>query len=361
MRARIGLDTRMAFHTGIGRYLRGLLSGLQVSKHFDYHFFGPQPVFSINSKDRFTKVVAPLYGIREQFVIPSVSLDCSCLHIPHYNAPLCWPKKLIVTIHDLIHLHYRNHLSSYAARSYAALMLPVITKRADAIIAVSEYTKEDLIRTLSVDPKKVTVIHHGLDPSFVNGNANGPVGCKSAEPYFLYVGLLKAHKNVGVLLRAFQSVKAQFKDRHLKLRLVGKPDLKQAVVREWVDAIQRDPDIVLESGISDAELRERYRNAICLVFPSLCEGFGFPLLEAMASKIPVLAARSASIPEILGEEAGLYFDPYSESELVTHMKSVITDSSLTDRMIREGENRTRLFEWENAAKKTEEVYAAVVG
>lgn len=356
-RHHIGFDIRMVRYTGIGRYIRGLLNGLLAEKDHDIVLFESRED-AVHLNARSIELNASVYGISEQLLFPFQSKFCDCLHVPHYNAPLAWPKKLIVTIHDLIHLHYPNHLSSIAAKLYAYSMLPLITKKADAIIAVSEYTKKDLIETLKVPAHKIHTIHHGIDSDFISSERDQSEPTVSTS-YFLFVGLLKAHKNIGILLNAFQYLKKKIKDIDFRLQLVGTPDLKQPIVCSWLKIINENPAISLVSNVSEIELKKMYRHALAFVFPSLLEGFGFPLLEAMASGVPVIASKTSSIPEVIGD-AGLYFDPNSEFELITAMEKILTGQSLRQTLIKKGADRVRQFTWSNCVEKTKKVYESVL-
>ena len=358
----IAIDVRMAEHTGIGRYIRGTVTALKnASSERVYTLMGKNGLKN-EFPPEFSYIAAniPIYSIQEQVALPWLARSADCLHSPHYNAPLFWNRKLIVTIHDLIHLHFADALASPLAKIYARFMLPAVVRRADAIIAVSEYTKNDLVKTLKVNPDKITVIHHGIDHSFEISDADGEK-YPPKEPYFLYVGLIKAHKNIGILLEAFLKLRKEKNLPSLKLYLVGTPDLKQAIVREWLEMIHREPSISLMSGVDERKLKELYRNATALILPSLYEGFGFPLLEAMASQTPIIASRIASIPEVLGERAGLYFDPHSASELHACLEKILNRSDLRAQLIEEGLKRLRLFDWKVAAQKTERVYESVLG
>jgi len=362
-RQQVSIDIRMARYTGIGRYIRGIVTALcNRSPQWEYRLIGNEAfrdAFGLGIL--FTPTTIPIYSIREQILMPFRVRSCDCLHVPHYNAPFLGAKKLIVTIHDLIHLHFSRQLQSSISRLYASVMLPQIVAKADAIIAVSEYTKKDLVETLNVHPGKITVIYHGIDDTFLSPHLNPERNDQSSELYFLYVGLLKAHKNIGVLLKAFQQLKKEMKSENLKLRLVGVPDVRQLIVREWVETIREDSDISLVSNVSDQKLKELYRNARALIAPSLYEGFGFPILEAMALKTPVIAAHATSIPEILGEDAGLYFDPQSVPELVNKMRQLVSTDTLRKELAQRGVARISRFDWATAAKKTEQVYEHVLG
>ncbi|OGW87413.1 MAG: hypothetical protein A3C35_03635 [Omnitrophica bacterium RIFCSPHIGHO2_02_FULL_46_11] len=362
--SQIAIDVRMVHHSGIGRYISGTINALSKFKHTQWKcaligYDGNQSGFP---KDfDYIKTSAPVYSFSEQVAIPILARSFDCLHSPHYNAPILNLKKLVVTIHDLIHLRFLDYLPSKAALLYAKTVLPMVCQRADAIIAVSYHTKSDLVQMLRIDPRKITVIHHGIDSSFINREGTSTDRERSGPPYFLYVGLLKAHKNLGVLLKAFQNLKRKLEKESLKLEIIGTPDTKQPIVREWMNQIKDDSSISLRSNISDNELKKLYRNAIALVHPSLYEGFGFPLLEAMASKTPIIASHTASIPEVLGEDGALYFDPKSASELEHGLDQMLSSEALRHKLAEAGERRLPLFDWSVAAQQTVQVYESVLG
>lgn len=356
----IGFDVRMAEHTGIGRYIRGIVSGLAVAS----------PPFKLalisnkNSKIQLPphlsnfQTGAPVYSLQEQFAIPKIAGRFDCLHVPHYNAPVLWRKKMVITIHDLIHVHFAKYLTSPFAHLYRLTLLPYVVRRADHIIAVSEYTKNDLVETFRINPAKVTVIYHGVDPAFLNSKSEFRNKTRLSKPYFLYVGLLKAHKNIGILLEAFRHLKKKMQVQDLQLVLVGMPDLKQPVVRRWLNVIQNANDVSLITRADDHKLRQLYQDALALVQPSLCEGFGFPLIEAMATRLSVIAAQTSSIPEVLGQ-AGLYFDPNSVVELEHRMEKIYQDAELRERLASEGKKRVQIFNWQTAALKTIKAYESI--
>lgn len=358
---RIGIDVRMANYSGIGRYIRGTVLALQnCPVSWNYLLFGKkESQASFPTAYQFIQTSVPIYSLTEQGIIPLLASQCDCLHVPHYNAPLFWRKKLVVTIHDLIHLRFSNHLPLASARLYARTLLPLVARRADAIIAVSEYTKKDLITTLGLKPDKIVVIHHGIDLNFLTQDKQSRDGIQ--EPYFIYVGLIKAHKNLGVLLEAFSNLRRKLKDKRLRLCLIGRPDLKQEIVRNWMEKIKEDSGIIHKERVSEDELKPLYRNSVALVFPSLYEGFGFPLLEAMASRIPIIASMAASIPEVVGADAALYFDPRSPSELETCLERILASEELRSKLIQAAQKRLPLFDWETSARKTVRVYESVLG
>ena len=350
---RIGIDARMAKHSGIGRYIRGFTSNLNFSHPNHQYLFIGRTEFqkTYYSGRNFVSLNAPIYSLSEQILLPIKAKSCNGLHVPHYNVPIFWQKKLIVTIHDLIHLEFAQDLNP-AAQAYSRIMLSLAIKKADAVICVSHKTKQDLIEKLGASKDKITVIHHGVDPIFQKEQK------KMTGLYFLCVGIIKSHKNLGILLDAFIQLRKK-SGLDLKLRIVGKPDLKQKIVREWLNTISNEPNISLNVNVNDEELRGLYTNAAALVFPSLYEGFGFPILEAMASQTPVIAAHVSSIPEVAGN-AALYFDPHSNSDLMGCMEKILGDSAMRNQLIQNGAERVKQFTWEKATSQLEHVYESVI-
>ena len=351
----LGIDVRMAYNSGIGRYIRGLTSALSPNgQDWQYFFLGSRKFKNDFPMGNYIPLESSIYSISEQFSLPFVSRHFDCLHIPHYNVPVLWKRKLVVTIHDLIHLKFAKGM---LAHSYAKMMLSYATKKADAIIAVSENTKTDLIKKLNVPAKKITVIYHGVDPFFLNSEESEKRSF--SEPFFLYVGMIKAHKNLGTLLKAFVKIRQNLQMNGLKLRILGFPDRRQKIVRQWLDFISREPSILLETNSDDQTLKSAYRHATAIIVPSLYEGFGFPLIEAMACKTPIVASRASSLPEIAGQ-AALYFDPHSVAELQACIEKLLLDKTQRERLISFGSERIKIFNWQTAAKKTEQIYDAVI-
>ena len=354
----------MAHHTGIGRYIRGLLSTPSLTEtlhHWHCTLIGnneAQKSFSKSFSFRHTN--AKIYGLAEQIAIPLAARGLDCLHVPHYNAPLFWNRKLVITVHDLIHLRFPECLP-LQAKWYAQTMLKLVTRRADEIISVSESTKKDLVETLGVRPEKITVIHHGIEPKFLAQSHINRSEVEPDNPYFLCVGLLKAHKNIGVLLKAFLKIKKRSAFPNLRLYLIGHPDTRQEIVRQWLNTTKSSSSIFLLENIGDEELMTLYQNAVALVFPSLCEGFGFPLLEAMASRIPIIASRIDSTLEIAGEGGGIYFDPNSADELENRMEQILTHPELRQQIVKENVKRLFRFDWKQTIEKTVQVYESAAG
>ncbi|MFA5158900.1 MAG: glycosyltransferase family 1 protein [Candidatus Omnitrophota bacterium] len=359
-RHRVGLDVRMLQNSGIGTYLRGLLSGLRMlGLDKDLALFGPRPaetrpghVFS-----------APIYSIREQLQYPALIRQCRLWHAPHYNVPLRKGKtKLVVTIHDIIHWIFRKQFLSPLQTAYAGFMLRKAITSADQIIAVSYHTQKDLITHFRAPEQKITVIHEGVDetcreiPPGELQPAFEKIRTKYGVPqdFFLYVGLIKPHKNILMLVRLFRKLKEQGKVR-ASLVLIGRKDKTYPPGYEALSTLCSTRDIFYLPAIDPQELKVFYNQALALVHPSLYEGFGLTLLEAMCSGTPVLTTNSSSIPEVVGD-AALRVDATDEVAMMNALVRLDQDMPLRESLRLKGYERAKIFSWKETARKTAEVY-----
>jgi glycosyltransferase involved in cell wall biosynthesis len=360
IRHRVGLDIRMLQNSGIGTYLRGLLWGFEalgLSK--DLALFGPKPaearpggVFS-----------APIYSVREQLQYPSRLKQCRLWHAPHYNVPLRKGKtKLVVTIHDIIHWIFRKQFLSPLQTAYAGIMLKKAVTSADQIIAVSHHTQKDLIEHFHAPEQKITVIHQGVDeacrelPPGELALAFEKVRLKYKIPhdFFLYVGLIKPHKNVLMLTRLFRRLKEEGKVR-ASLVLIGRKDKAYPFGYEALASLSSTNDIIYLPSIEPQELKIFYNQALALVHPSLYEGFGLTLLEAMGSGTPVLTTNSSSIPEVV-DDAALRVDATDEIEMRNALIRLDQDALFRESLRVKGLERVKYFSWKETARKTAVVY-----
>ena len=272
----------------------------------------------------------------------------------------------VVTIHDLVSFLFPETVPRKYSL-YMRLMTRLAARSSDRIIAVSHATKADLVQILRVPPTKIVVIHEAVGPEFSRPPLPGAVdgvaeryGLRS--PYCLFVGNLEPRKNLPGLIRAFAQVRRRL------ATTTRAPQLVLAGTRAWLHTgIFR---AVEEHGLGDAvvftdyvplaDLPALYAGATCFVFPSLYEGFGLPVLEAMAAGAPVVAARAGSIPEVAGDAAVLV-DASTPSELVTAIETVLTDATFREGLIARGRARAAMFEWNTVARETRAVYDTVYG
>ena len=270
-------------------------------------------------------------------------------------------RKLVVTIHDLIYLKGNQYTGSALGRAYVKVLFDRIEKNADAVITVSEYTKNDLLQSFPGLKGRVFVTYEAASPVFkpVNDVAGSAALKKKhalARPFVLFVGSLKRHKNVPVLIDAMRVLR----ERGLphELVLVGRKDLKERALLKKIE--EGGSFVRWLSEVSDEDLAHLYPMAEAFVLPSLWEGFGLPVLEAMACGAPVLSSDRASLPEVVGT-AGRLFDPERVDALVELLYNVLNDSDLRQKMRADGFTQAKKFSWDKTAESTLKVYGQVLG
>jgi len=276
---------------------------------------------------------------------------------PAHTIPIYHGKKTVVTLHD-VGFKYFPGLYTPLERIYHNWCMGFSLKHATKIIAISEATKKDLIKIYHADPNKISVIYHGYDKNKFYPLTKAAVTSEkiqSLKPYIYFIGRLEAKKNLVNLVRAYGILRKNKKITH-KLVFAGRPGYQYEQIKGEIeklpDGVKQD---VVELGyVPDEEMGELMRNASVFAFPSNFEGFGMPLVEAMASKVPVVASDTTSIPEILGD-AGLMSDPKDYQKMAENLKKVILDEKLRDNLTARGLERAKTFSWEDAAKKTLEV------
>ena len=266
---------------------------------------------------------------------------------PGYNTPLFCSCPFIFTIHDLSHI-YCPEISSPPIRLYYATVMKRACRRAARILTVSEFTRTQIIEWSGVSPQKISNVGCGIDPAFQpNGDPYG-----LPYPYLLSVTNRKRHKNEFRLVEAF--AKASLNQRiHLVLTGESTPELVSCIeaqeLRSRVDFVGIVPEERLPS---------LYRGAEALVFPSLYEGFGLPILEAMACGTPVVTANTTALPEVSGD-AALLVDPTSVKQISDAMEQVVSDTSLRQQLREKGLAQAAEFSWASTVSRVREVFGEV--
>ncbi len=344
---KIAIDARMWGHPGIGRYLREL-SGAMAAEPFEHELF-------------YIRARSKIYGLAEQWEIPWKARHFDLLHVPHFNIPVLFGGKLVVTIHDLTYFHSPEVSMSPLAKLYITWLLRTIRKKARAILAVSEYTKRDLLETFQGIPEsRVFVTHEAAAPEFrkiEDESALARIRGKYSlrKPFILFVGSLKKHKNVPALIEAVSRLRKTRGIPH-ELVLTGKGDPAE---KELTGLIARH-DFVRTIGEAEGrDLPGLYNLAEAFVLPSFREGFGLPVLEAMACGTPVVVSNRTSLPEVAGD-AGLLFDPERIDALEDVLYNVLNNNELRKNMIQKGFAQAQRFSWKKAAQQTLDVYRQVL-
>ncbi len=363
----IGVDFRPALSraTGVGRYFEGLIGGLgRVDRENDYVLFSsswkerpearPRPE-NFRLVDRRVPVRV-LNALWHRFETPSLDwLAGERLDVAHSPTPLLLPTRrgrTIITICDLFFLERPEATSREIRRDYKSLVRSHV-KRADAVLAISETTARDVQDKLDVPPERITVIHAGLDGQF-----SADAAPTAREDYILTVASLEPRKNLPKLLEAF----ALLRDRGFdgRLRIAGGAGLDTPRVDETIHRLRLE-DSVEKLGYVDKEaLVALYRAARVMVMPSLWEGFGLPLLEAMASQTPLVASDIPVHREVAGN-AALFAAPGDERALADAIERAWCDQDLRVQLIARGLERKRLFSWDASAKKARALYERVAG
>ncbi len=266
---------------------------------------------------------------------------------PAHYGPRFLNVPLVVTIHDLSYIFYPNEFLKkdlYQLTHWTKYTVSKATK----IIAVSNSTKKDLIRVYGLPENKIAVIYNGFE-KYTRVKPSKFKIKENKKPYLLYVGTLQPRKNVGVLLQAFYKFNQIYPE--FELVIAGKKGWMYEKIFEQIADLGLEDKVYFTDYISDFQLAYLYENAFCLVMPSLYEGFGLPILEAMSFNLPVLSSFSSSLPEI-GGEACFYFDPNDVNELVEKLIKLKNNPSLRKELIKKGKERIKHFSWKTCATQT---------
>jgi glycosyltransferase involved in cell wall biosynthesis len=364
---RIGIDAHAAEQDGSGNctHVRGLISALlALDSENDY------VLYIIDRSHKFYKELAPPPHVRLRelrihnpvlriplLLGPSTYADrLDVLHV-QYIAPPVHRGKLIATVHDLSFLHLPEVFSRlFVWRS--KILVRQTVRRAARIITVSNFSKQDIIGAYGADAAKVEVIPNGVAPVFFEPPDPARIRetlarCGVRIPYILSVGRLNPRKNLVPLVRAFRRLKKDGRLPH-QLVIAGKSDYASDRI---VAAIKRfgGRDVVLTGFVPDPYLPSLYKAADIFIFPSLYEGMGLPVVEAMASGVPVITSALSALPETAGD-AALIINPQSEEAIAESILRMAVDSSLKDSYRKKGRLRAREFTWEAAASRTLEIY-----
>lgn len=369
---RIGIDARMlgAYHAGIGRYIEQLVLHLQtLDSTNEYVLFLKKDNWdSITlTNPRFSKVLADIhwYGWEEQMKFSSIidQAQVDFMHFPHWNVPLTYNGKYVLTLHDLIMYHYpRKEASTLGPLAYWVkdkVMRRIVSraaKRAEHIFVTSEFTKHDIHETLGTPLNKMTVTYQA--PLVLEREKSKAVLDKFSitKPYVLYVGSAYPHKNLHGLIKAWEYFTEQNEDTY-QLVLAGKDHVFYTRLKETIPENLRTT-IVFTDFIDDAELASLYKQASLFVFPSLYEGFGLPPLEAMSVGVPVVSSNRACMPEVLGE-AALYADPENPEEFAHAMHTALNDEDVRYTLKENARVELQKYSWKRLAEQTLGVYKKI--
>ncbi|WP_216679867.1 glycosyltransferase family 4 protein [Hymenobacter siberiensis] len=259
-----------------------------------------------------------------------------------YFLDIMGDKPLVITIHDMISTLFSEYFQSRGPE------LGLLAARAARIITVSEHTRADVLRLLPVRPERVVVVHHG---HVVHHNSS-PVPVAAPDDYLLFTGTRRDYKNFGCLVKAFGLLHQQYPGLHLMCAGGGPFSEAELVMLREAGVAKRTHQL---GYLTDDQLNQLYHRARAFVFPSLYEGFGFPILEAFGQQCPVVLSNASCFPEI-AQDAAQYFDPYDADDLREQLDRVLCDRALRHTLVNRALTRVRDFTWERAAAQTRQVY-----
>ena len=370
---KIGIDARFfgIRQKGLGRYTQKLVENLEkidpVNEYFVFlqkdNFEEYQP-----KNPNFKKVLADYkwYTFGEQVFFPRMlyKYGLDLVHFPHFNVPLLYFKRFIVTIHDLTLVHFPTvknstlHPVFYWIKFFAYLaVIRAAIVRAESVIAISQFTKDDVIKKYGPAIRNKTVVTYEACEDFcMFSQRNGQEILREygiIKPYLIYVGNAYPHKNLDRLVLAFARAFGEKND--FQLVLVGKNDYFYGRLRKTVQKHQIEGVIFL-SDVSDYELDSLFHCSVANVFPSLYEGFGLPPLEAMSKGVPVISSDHPCMREVLGESAH-FFDGQDVAAITEAMARIVSDVELREDLIGKGYNQARKYSWKKMAKETLAIYS----
>lgn len=380
MSLKIAIDGRMFDQSGIGRYIRNLISHLQlIDKKNEYFILLDKDNYkNLKFQENFHKVSADFhwYGLSEQVKLLKILKDLKpdLTHFPHFNVPLFYRGTFIVTIHDLIHQHFSMERATthgsiiYGTKKagYKIIFKNAVFKSAK-ILTPSNFVKNQLARDWQVKKDKIIVTPEAVDNNikYRRGlfsrrleNQKSKIknekileGLNIKKPYIFYVGNAHPHKNIEGLIRVFRELGKRYPK--LLLVLAGNDHYFWQKIKKD----NKQENIIFTDFVSDEQLVVLYKEAEMFVMPSFEEGFGIPILEAMVCQCPVVSSNAGSLQEV-GADAAIYFDPSSADDMAEKISQVLGSQRLREQLVEKGLKRSKDFSWEKLAKQTLEVYLA---
>jgi len=371
---RIAIDIRKINEFGVGTYIWNLVRNLAgidpqneyllIGSHRNFHELGPLPpnfrqLYQPEEETLWKHHITIPFALRRQNV--------DIVHVPHHEAPFFNPSKLVVTMHDCVHLLFPHEDSSKFQNYRSYLQTKRVVESAKHVLAVSKSTKEDLINIFELPESKISVVHNALDERFAF--AYNPEERKHVleryqlkDPFVLYSGKIRPHKNLHRLIEAFAVLKSELIDddkyKNLKLIIIGDELSKHQYLRLTVIRSGAQQDVRFFGFVPYPILRVFYQSAALFAFPSLYEGFGLPPLEAMANRTPVIASNTSSLPEVL-DDAAVLVNPENVFDIARGMKLILYDEVLRQRLIQKGIEQVSKFSWKLAAQKVLQIYGLV--
>lgn len=355
---KIGINATYAaskFLTGIGNYTHNLIKHiLLIDKKNQYTLYYK---YRIKRKDFLPFLVSSQYY--EPFLSRFSFKKIDIFHDPAVKYTRIGKSKCVVTIHDIVTALEEDYTSAHFKKTQKPKLLKSI-KYADHIISVSEFTKNEVMHKFGVPEDKISVVYHGIDHNIFNTKIIKKeifVKYRLPQKFFLFVGNIEQRKNIRGMINVFEKVNLIYPD--IGLVLIGQNGYQGERIRNEIEQSKIKGKIIMIPYLLNDELPAFYQNAFALLFPSFYEGFGLPVLEAMACDCPVITSNAASMPEV-GGEAVLYGDPFNIDSIIKQILLLIQNPSLRKEVIQKGREQVKKFTWEKAAQETLRVYEKIL-
>lgn len=343
---KIALINSAPFNTGVGKYVYNLFKHLSNSDDVSYFYTGYNP---------YGKEVENINVIKPKFKLPFLRQSLNDFFYYCKNIPKNYDiyhiasqgmgvylkhikKPTIITVHDLIPLFFpenNNFILNYFARKSINYI-----KKANLILADSYYTKKNILELYNIDESKIKVLYLGIDHTIFK-----QLKSIKKENIILNVGSEEKRKNISTLIKAFYLFQKKFSK--FKFIRVG-PKSKQ--IAQLIKKLNLEDKVIYKQNLSEQELAQLYNKSKLFIFPSVYEGFGYPLVEAMACGCLTLILNRTSLPEISNDSSFIFSDPYNPKELSNQMELAIKDEKLMEKLIKKGLDNAKIFSWDNYIK-----------
>jgi len=355
---------------GIGRYIHELLNSLlELDKTNEYVLIHKDVTKDLLYDSGTTEKIFPLehnrilpLGLlfRARLINRWAEKNLTILHQPANLFPFQSSGKLrnIVTVHDIVPLLFHSSLHTHYSYLTWRAVFPMTLEKSHKIIVPSEHTRNDILSRFSVDQNKISVIYNAAS------NKYKPIECSDMEKqkilkkymlpdsFILTVSTIEPRKNLIRLIQAYNLIKDDIRQR---LVIVGAKGWMYSNIFKLVKELNCEKDVIFAGYIEENDLSLIYNLSKLFIFPSLYEGFGLPILEAMKCGIPVAVSRISSLPEVAGN-AAIYFDPYDINDIANSIMNILTDEKVQNSMRTEGLLQAAKFDWKRNAEKTLEIY-----
>jgi len=362
MKNKILFDARTINWPGNGSYVKNILKNIKCTDNIS--LLGNKKYFSDFGDFNLVQYNYEANSIHDQLALPYYLENFDLIHFTHYIIPLVYnfvKRRFWVSIHDVFLISEQCNYINKVIKEYIRLNIKTCARKAERILTISDFSKNEIIKYTGCDPDKIEVVYCGIGDIYKKlGRSELDIFAgekKISEKFILFVGNIKPHKNIKNIIKSFSILKRKYNVSH-KLYLVGEFDklyTSYDYSKDLDDTVIKD--IKYLGRVSDEELVGYYNLADVFLFPSLYEGFGIPPLEAMSCECPVVSSDFGAMKEVLKDSAYLV-DSLSPLEIADAVYTLISDPQLRNRFINKGLDHIRNFSWRKAAERIEQLYSA---